>query len=151
MRDLDSRKWIIASVFVCIFLFLVFDELTTVRPVHWSSRAKVRLDNAVKQCFVARANGMEVEKSRVDYLSRILFLNRPGVSRDCSFVVKAVDYPWWDPARFNSKRWRPESETWFAIEGSYGDDAPLKELCGDASKPGCKDGGQWQPVVDNRD
>ena len=94
---------------------------------------------------------MEIPKSQLNDFSQILFLNRPGVAGDCSFVVKAVDFSWWDPARFNSKRWRPENETWFAIEASYGDDAPPKEICGDASRPGCKDGGQWQTVVDNRD
>jgi len=151
MRDPDSRKWIIASALACIFAFLVFDSLSKTHPSYWSNYAKAQLSYAVKQCFVARARGMEIEKSQINDFFQILFLNRPGVTGDCSFVVKALDYPWWHPARFNSKRWRPESQTWFAIEGSYGDDAPLKEICGDASKPGCKDGGQWRPVVDNRD
>lgn len=151
MQDPDSRKWIIASAFVCIFSLLICDGLSKVYPAYWSNSAKYLLSAAVKECFVSRARGLGIKPSHIGDFHQVLFMNRPGVTGDCSFVVKAVDYPWWHPARFNNKRWRPQSETWFAIEASHDGDVPFKEICGDASKPGCKDGGQWQPVVDNRD
>lgn len=138
-------------VFSCIFALLVFDALSKVYPAYWSNYAKVQLNDAVKKCFAARARGIEIEESRIKDFYQILFLNRPAIASGCSFIVKAIDYPWWHPARFNRKRWRPEDETWFAVEVSYEGDIPLKKICGDALKPGCSVGGRWRSVVDNRD
>ena len=147
MPDPDSRKWIIILATFCTFVFVVIDALIKVQPVSWSKRAQSLLNNTVKQCHATRTRGLDVsplnDAEDFENFHQVIFMNRPGVSGDCSFAVKPLDYSWWHPARLNKKRWRPESETWFATEASYGGDVLFNKTCGDDLKPGCNYRRQW--------